>query len=309
MSDAYVGIDIGGSTLKGARLDASGSIAERVSESLSTSSGEDLLAQVARVVVTLRDGAADRVAGVGVGVPGIVDRATGRVRVSPTVPVLNGVDVAAEVARRTGLPAFADNDANASALAEALRGAGRGARDLLYLTLRTGIGAGLVLNGRIYSGRSGFAGEIGHIQVDPRGVACGCGLVGCVETVAGVKGWLRRAEAALATRHSSLKGRPLDPVAITEAARAGDAVALDVVDGTARALAVGIAAALQLLDVEKVVVGGGVAAAGPFLLDRIAAETRRRVFAHVYEDCTFALGELGHDAGVIGAGCLAVVGG
>lgn len=305
----YIGLDVGGSTLKGARIDGSGSIASRMEESVARGSAEALLAQLEAAVRSLAGGEdpASLVSGIGVGLPGIVDRATQRVRVAPTLPALNGVAVGEDLTRRTGIPATAENDANAAGLAEALRGAGRGADNVLFVTLGTGIGAGLVLGGRIWQGFSGYAGEIGHIQVDPDGVECGCGSRGCLETVAGVPGWIRRAEVALKTRDSVLKGRPLDPAAITEAALEDDAVALEVVDGAARALAVGLAAALNLLNVERVVIGGGMATAGLFLLDRIVAETRRRTFSQVFADCSFRLAELGGDAGVIGAGCVAVV--
>ena len=185
-------------------------------------------------------------------------------RSAPNVPALDGLHVGDELEARTGRASFAENDANAAALAEAWLGAGRGARHVLYVTLGTGVGGGLVFDGRIWLGRNGYAGEIGHIQVEPDGIPCGCGSWGCLETIAGVPRWTRRAEALLATgRASTLAGRsPLDPQVIVEAARGEDAVALEVVDGAARAVGVGVAAVLDLLNVDRVVVGGGVASAG-----------------------------------------------
>lgn len=308
----YVALDVGGSTLKGARIDGSGSIADRLQEAVRHESAAAILGQLEAAVRSLAgvEDLASQITAVGIGLPGIVDDTTGRgrVRVAPTLPALNGVEVAAELKGRIGIPVVAENDANAAALAEALRGAGRGAENVLFVTLGTGVGAGVVLKGRVWQGHSGYAGEIGHIQVEEQGVECGCGSRGCVETVAGARGWVRRAEAMLHGRDSALKGQALDPAAIIEAARDDDAVALEVLDGAARALAVGLAAALNLLNVERVVIGGGLAAAGLMLLDRVKQETRRRTFAAVYEDCTFRLAELGDDAGVIGAGCVAVVG-
>jgi glucokinase len=119
--------------------------------------------------------------------------------------------------------------------------------------------------------------------------------------VAGARGWRRRAEERLAQRPSVLRGAELDPRTIVEAARSGDAVALEVVDGAAAALGVGLAAGLNLLNLDRVVLGGGVAAAGPFLLERIVEQTRRRTFAQVFADCSFRAAELGNDAGVLGA--------
>jgi glucokinase len=164
------------------------------------------------------------------------------------------------------------------------------------------------LKGRIWSGVNGYAGEIGHIHVDPAGVPCGCGSRGCLETVAGIAGWRRRAAHLLESRESALAGQILDPAHIVDAAKAGDAVAIDVVDGVARALSVGIGAVLLLLNLDRVVVGGGVSGAGRFLLDRIVDHTRRRVFSQVLAECGFALAELGSEAGVVGAARVATLG-
>jgi glucokinase len=263
-------------------------------------SGE-LLAQLEAAVRALEGGAACRA--VGIGLPGIVETASGRVGISANLPVLNGCQVGAELARRTGRPAFAENDANAAALAESWIGAGRGSSHVLLVTLGTGIGGGLTFAGRAWNGKSGFAGEIGHMQVDPTGVACGCGSWGCVETIAGIPGWERRARAALAEgRASSLRGAArLDPEAIVAAARQGDALAIELVDEAARALGVGIASVLALLNLDCIVVGGGVAAAGELLLDRIVEHVRRRTFPRVFADTRLCLATLGGDAGVVGA--------
>jgi glucokinase len=299
----FIGLDIGGTYLKGAAITAEGEVKQRLHEPIAKLHADDLLSQLEAAVRSL-DGP-DRNA-VGVGVPGIVDSQS-RVRVSPNIPSLNGIPVGSELGRRLGRRVFLENDANAAALAEAWLGAGRGANSVLLLTLGTGIGGGVVLGGRIWTGVSGYAGEIGHIHVDPDGVRCGCGSWGCLETIAGAPGWQRRAEDALKVRESLLRGQHLEPKVIVEAARQGDAVALDVVDGAARALGTGIAAALLLLNVDRVVIAGGVAAAGDFLLDRIVGETRQRVFGNVFADCTFRLAELGADTGVIGAARVAMV--
>jgi glucokinase len=178
---------------------------------------------------------------------------------------------------------------------------------VLVVTVGTGIGGGLVFNGRVWRGHSGYAGEIGHVQAQPEGEPCGCGSRGCVETVAGIGGWVRRARARSESRPSILRGREFDPEVIVAAAREGDAVALEVVDEAAAALGVGIAAALQLFNLDRVVIGGGIAAAGAFLLDRVAAQTQARVFPHVFADCTFAAATLGNEAGVVGAARVAML--
>lgn len=302
----FLGLDVGGSFLKGAVVDPSGKVVERLHEPIAKGSLQELLGQLERAATSL--GGQGRARAVGLGIPGIVEQEEARVRHAPNVPVLNGFALAEEMKNRTTLPAFLENDANAAALAEAWRGAGRGSQDQLYITLGTGIGAGVILGGRIWSGKSGYAGEVGHIQVQPDGAPCGCGSRGCVETIAGIGGWVRRAEEALHSRDSVLRGQRLDPEAIVNAAKSGDAVSLEIVEGAAVALGVGIGAALNLLNLDRVVVGGGVSAAGDFLLERITAAVRERTFPQVFADTSFRLAELGGDAGVVGAARVAMVG-
>lgn len=304
----YVGLDVGGTFLKAARVDGAGAIAAQLSEPVRKETADGLFDQLEAAVRSLagQDGL-DDIAGIGVGLPGIVDRDTLKVTRAPNVPVLDGLSVGEEMTRRLGIPSFAENDANAAGLAEAWLGAGRGAENVLFVTLGTGVGAAVIISGRIWTGRSGYAGEIGHVQFEPDGVPCGCGSWGCVETVAGIGGWRRRAEAAVASRESALRGRDPDPAVIVEAAWEGDDVALEIVQGSARALGVGLAAALNLFNFERVVIGGGVAQAGLFLLERIMDETRKRTFPQVFADCTFRLAELGGNAGVVGAAGVALL--
>jgi glucokinase len=300
-----IGLDLGGTFLKAARVSADGTVGGRLRQPVESDSVDGLLSQLARAVRTLEEGG--QVPAIGLGIPGIVEPVTGLARGVPNLPSLDGVPLAAELAARSGRPAFAANDANAAALAEAWLGAGQGARSMVYVSLGTGVGAGLVLDGRLFIGHAGYAGEIGHIQVEPHGLPCGCGSWGCVETIAGAAGWVRRAEEAMAGRQSALRGLQLEPAVIVEAARTGDAAALEVVDGAARALGAGIGAALNLLNVERVVIGGGVAAAGAILLDRVVAETRQRTFPAVFASCSFRPAALGADAGVVGAARVAVL--
>jgi glucokinase len=303
----YVGLDVGGTYLKGARIDEEGRVLGRLHDPIEKGSPSALLGQLAQAVKSLEGEAP--VAGVGVGLPGIVDLGSGRVRSAPNLPALNGLDLAAEVSQRTGRRCFPENDANAAALAEAWLGAGRDAETVLLVTLGTGIGGGLVFHGKIWSGRSGYAGEIGHIQADPDGIPCGCGSWGCLETIAGIGGWIRGAQERMGARESALSRRSeIDPEVIVAAAREGDAVALEVMDDAARAVGIGVAATLNLLNLQRVVIGGGVAQAGAILLDRIVEHARRRTFPHVFEDASFRLAELGADAGVVGAARVAIIG-
>jgi glucokinase len=305
--DGVAGLDVGGTFLKGARLDGSGRVTAKLHEPIGRDSAGALLDQLARAVSRL-EAEGGPVAAVGVGLPAIIESRSGRVRRSPNLSILDGLEVGQELTRRTGRPAFAENDANAAAQGEAWLGAGRGAQVIFYVTLGTGVGGALIIGGRVYEGASGYAGEVGHVQIDPHGRPCGCGSWGCVETVAGSGGWVTRAEAARAERPSALQGvEDLNPEVIVTAAQAGDKVALEVVQGAACALGVGIAGALNLLNPERVVIGGGVSKAGTFLLDRIVAEVKPRTFPDVFAAAEFRLAELGGGAGAIGAGRVAML--
>jgi glucokinase len=305
----FIGLDVGGTNLKGARMGESGQVEARLHEPVVRERTEDLLAQFEHFVNELRG--PGEVRGVGIGLPGIVDHAGARLRGVPNLPALAALrdrDLGAEVGARTGAPTFIENDANAGALAEAWLGAGRGAESLVFLTLGTGVGGAVILRDRLWTGRSGYAGEVGHIQLDPDGEPCGCGSRGCLETVVGIAGWSRRTEEKIKSRASRLTGQKLEPATIVAAAREGDLVAIEVVDETAKALGQALGALVNTLNPERVLIGGGVAAAGAFLLDRIVRETRRCCWPQAFEDCSFRLAELGGDSGVVGAARVAMRG-
>ena len=305
----FIGLDVGGTYLKGARIADSGEIEARLHEPIVRERPEDLLAQFERAVTALRGSVPVRA--VGIGLPGIVDHATERLRGVPNLPALAALqerDLGAEVAKRVGRPAFIENDANAAGMAEAWRGAGQGAESIVFLTLGTGVGGAVILRERLWTGRSGYAGEMGHVQLDPEGELCGCGVRGCLETVVGNGGWVRRAERKLQSRASILAGQALEPASIVAAAREGDPVAIEVVDETTRALGQALGGLINILNPERAVIGGGVAAAGPFLLDRIVRDTKGRCWPQAFGDCSFRLAALGGDAGVVGAARVAMAG-
>jgi glucokinase len=305
----FIGLDVGGTFLKGARIGESGQVLARLHEPIVRERAEDLLAQFEHAVEALRgDG---EVRAVGIGLPGIVDHATARLRGVPNLPALLALrdrDLEAEVGARTGASTFIENDGNAAALAEAWLGAGRGARSLVFLTLGTGVGGAVILRDQLWTGSSGYAGEVGHIQLDPDGEPCGCGSRGCLETVVGIAGWSRRAGEKMKTRGSRLAGQKVEPATIVAAAREGDLVALEVVDETAQALGRALGPLLNILNPERAVIGGGVAAAGHFLLDRVVRETKKCCWPQAFEDCSFRLAELGGDSGVVGAARVAMRG-
>src|SRR5271169_6896150 len=163
LSASYVALDVGGTFLKGARVEGAGRIVQGLHEPIAKDGLDALLAQLERAVKTL-DPAAEAAA-VGIGIPGIVAHGRSQVLACANLPTLDGFSLGMEMAHRTGRPCFLENDANAAALAEAWIGAGRGSENQILVTLGTGIGGGIILNGRIWSGVNGYAGELGHIQV------------------------------------------------------------------------------------------------------------------------------------------------
>jgi glucokinase len=306
----FIGLDVGGTYLKGARMADSGEVELRLHEPIVREQADGLMAQFERAVQQL--GVGTRVSGVGIGLPGIVDHATERLRGVPNLPALAALrdhDLGADLARRVGRPVFVENDANAAGLAEAWLGAGRGVESMVFLTLGTGVGGAVILRERLWSGRSGYAGEIGHVQLDPDGEPCGCGIRGCLETVVGIGGWVRRATRKVESgRETTLAGRVIDPATIVATAMDGDELAMEVVDETTRALGQALGGLINTLNPERIVIGGGVAAAGPFLLERVVRDTKDRCWPQAFADCSFRLAELGGDAGVVGAARVAIAG-
>lgn len=266
---------------------------------------------VAEVVTGLRRSVGD-VSAVGVGVAGLVDH-LGVLRFAPNLPGVVGLDLGASLARAVGLPVRVDNDANCALWAEHRRGAGQGASDVLLVTLGTGIGGGLLLGGRLVRGAAGFAGEVGHMVVEPDGPECGCGQRGCWERYASgsaLSAW-GRAEAATerGSRLAALGGGVPEAVRgehVTAAAAEGDPTSLAIVDRFAGWVALGLANLVHILDVERCLIGGGLIEAGEVLLGPVQQAFLARVMAPEHRRALrIQAAELGEHAGAIGAALLA----
>ena len=212
-------------------------------------------------------------AAVGISFDGPVDPALGCPRTCHHVAGWEGLPLRERVAAHYGAPTVLENDANAAAYGEWRYGAGQGCHDMLYITVSTGVGGGLVLNGDLYRGACGLAGEIGHMCLEPEGPACPCGRRGCLEALAAGPAIVRRLYQLLESCpviSSDLRGRPvISAEEISRAAQAGDELARRALDGAAQSLGVGIGNALNLLNLERVVVGGGVTRAGERYLARV----------------------------------------
>jgi len=244
-------------------------------------------------------------AGIGVAVPCPVDLKTRRL--SPAVlPAWGQVDLAGRLRESfQGVPVFIDNDANLGALAELWWEPAHRGQELTYIKLGTGIGAGHILNGDIYRGSTGVAGELGHFAIDPSGPMCSCGLRGCLDTLIGAKALADRVSSALtASPGSSLAHGPLDPGRIAQAAVDGDALARRVVEDAGRVLATAIGSLVNLLNPGVVVLGGGLSRAGDLLLAPVRAAVQGRSFGSSSSSVEITTSKLGERSIALGAATL-----
>jgi predicted NBD/HSP70 family sugar kinase len=297
-----VGIDFGHRHLRVAVSDlASNVLAERELElDTDQSAAEGLDAAADLVAQALGDAGVDRtrVVGAGVGLPGPIEQSSGVVGSAAILPGWVGVAAAKEMKRRLDVPIVVDNDANLGALAEAAFGAARDASDLVYIKVSSGIGAGLILNGRLYRGAAGLAGELGHVLVDPDGLVCRCGNRGCLETVASSGALVE----LLRRSHSSDVSVP----DMLRLAREGDLGCQRVIHDAGRAIGRAVADLLNVLNPEIVVVGGDLAGAGDILLDGVREAVARAALPAAAAACTVTAGVLGDRAQVLGAVALVV---
>ena len=302
----FVGIDLSERTIRAGVVDSEGHVGARIEEK---TSGDDLIQQITTVVQKLRSRAQD-IAAVGIAIPGLVNRQTDRVVASRDLPALVREDVHGQFLKATGLRVELENDANAAAYGEYQVGAGRGSRDMFYITIGEGIGGAIILNGKLWTGNTGFAGEVGHITIDTEGIECQCGNTGCLETVASGPNIVRRANERLyRDGTSSLSklaiNKNFTAADVAQEAKNGDDFSLMMIERTGKYIGTGVASVINLLNIEKIVLGGGVMEAGKLILDPIIHEAKRRAFQPCFEATQIVAGTLGADAAAIGAAMLA----
>jgi glucokinase len=311
-----VGVDLGGTNIVAGAMPEDGSreIAMRSEPTQADEGADAVVNRIARMIedVISQTGAEtgakrDDFAGVGIGSPGPLDRERGIVIVTPNLGWRN-FPLRDEVANRVGLPASLDNDANCATLGEWWCGAAKGGRHVVGLTIGTGIGGGLILDGRLFHGASDVAGEIGHTTIDSTGRRCKCGNYGCLEAYASGPAIAERAREALAGGEPSTLLELVDgdltritAQLVYEASKKDDDVARQVVRETANFLGAGVANLLNIFNPDVVVIAGGVTQAGEPLFEPLRAEVRRRAFRPAVEACRIVPGTLKGSAGVVGA--------
>lgn len=305
---AVLGIDIGGTKLAAAVIDGAGSLlASERSATPGQGSAEELYAALVSLCRTVLERAGRDIVAVGVGCGGPMDYPAGVVR-SLNIPAWqHGFPLRARLAETFGRPATVDNDAKALALGERWRGAGRGSNNMLGMVVSTGVGGGIILDGKLLHGHGGNAGHIGHVIVWPDGPLCGCGARGCVEGVASGTGLARRLGDALDSGVATRLPRGATAVDIAQAAREGDALAIELFTTAGAGVGRGIASAAALLDLELVVIGGSIALrAWDLLGPPLEAELERSARLDFTRPVRVVHAELGDTAGLFGAALLAL---
>ncbi len=316
-NDLALGIDIGGSFVKVALVDSDGELID--SDILPTPQSPPDVAISIIVDDILEfleycETEIDSLHGIGVGFPGAIRGENGLIEASPNLKKWHGIELAPFLREAFGRPVCVDNDANAAAFGEYLWGKGKGANPLILFTLGTGIGAGVVIDGRIFRGSWGGASEIGHHSIDMNGRLCTCGNHGCVEAYAGAKGIVARAWELLKEDKGSLIWEimdgdfgSLDPEIIGEAALKGDETALKITREASRALGVATANIINIFNPEFVLFAGGVSGWGEdILLATIRAEAKSRALKAHFNSCTIELSASGPNCGVLGAAAIAL---
>src|SRR5262245_13521118 len=312
-SPRFVGLDVGGTSMKAGVVDDSGRASPSVSLPTEPLRGQEVGLQTMAEAIRQAAAAAGLkmgdISAIGVATPGTMDLKTGCILEPPNMKPWRDVPVRDYIAKTFGLPTAFQNDANAAALGEFWAGAGQGVHSLVFFTLGTGVGGGIVINGEVLEGEHSHGGELGHMKIEmtnPR--ECGCGKFGCLEAYASATAVVKRAREALATPGAkSTLPATLELTArdVFEAARAGDPLALKIVEETAFFLALGASNAMHVINPDMVVFGGGMIDAGPWFLDLIKSHVPKVAFPVPAEKTLIRFAQLGSDAGFIGAAACA----
>jgi glucokinase len=316
MEDKFiVGVDLGGTQIRACLTDARGRILRETCRPTLAHEGPQPV--LSRMKEAIREVLTDRklgdVLGIGIGSPGPLDPRTGVVIAPPNLPGWQGIPLRDIMSQEFGLPVYVNNDANVAALAECRFGAGKGCSDLVYLTVSTGIGGGFICGGELLLGAHGYAGEPGHITVQPDGPRCNCGNVGCLEVMAAGPAIARRAAELVRQGRSSMlsqdvaQGSNLTAEAVGKAAQAGDLVSLEAIARAAYYLGIGVLNLIHLFDPEKVVIGGGVSKLGPMLFDPVRAMLRERGMTAAQRETPIVPAALGDQVGLLGGVALVLM--
>lgn len=292
--DLFAGFDLGGTNLKYGVIDREGCV--RLDKTVDTPDRlKELFGLLESVWDSILNSYKSNIKGVGFGFPGIFHSKDQKIIQSPNYPQIDGHPLASPLKKFVHVPFFMDNEANFAAYGEYKMGAGKGTQSLVLLTIGTGIGTGILLDGKLWSGACGFAGELGHVTVNPEGESCRCGSRGCLETeVSSMK---------IVSRYKSLRGmdEDLGSEEIARLAASRDPAALQTYSRVGAYLGIGLSIVINLLNPEKIVLGGGVMESAASLLPVALEEAKRRSFKASFDCCRIEKAHLGNKAGFMGA--------
>ncbi|WP_068671885.1 ROK family glucokinase [Oceanobacillus sp. Castelsardo] len=312
MEKILVGVDIGGTTIKLGFINLNGTIIEKWEiPTNTTNNGNAIVDDIWKSIQNKLDNQKNNIGlyGIGVGAPGFINVESGYVSEAVNIG-WKGMDLKHQLEKRSTIPVFVQNDANIAALGEYWIGAGQGSLNMIAVTLGTGVGGGIIVNGSILNGENGMAGEIGHIKVDPEGVQCNCGGTGCLETISSATGIKRQGmNSILINPNSKLAKYYEDKGVITakdviDFAKTGDETCLKIVDYSCDILGKVLANIGTVINPSKVIIGGGVSKAGDFLLEKIDTAFRKYAIPKLHEICELKIAQLGNDAGILGGAFL-----
>jgi glucokinase len=297
----FAGFDLGGTQLKYGLMDETGRLVLK-SQAPTPSTIDGLMDLIASLWKDLKAQTPDMIRAAGFGFPGIYNVRDRKILQSPNYAELDDFDLYPEIGRVLDVPFLVDNDANMAAYGEWAHGAGRGVSSLVLLTIGTGIGGGIILDGKLWQGSCGYAGEIGHIVVNPEGERCNCGIRGCLEAEA--------AAPAIVRKYKAILGRTLVSTAedIYKRAEAGEPAAIEAYAKAGYYLGIGLGMLINLLNPGKILLGGGVMTTGELLLRPTVEEARRRSYKASFACCPIERASLGNDAGTIGSAAWARAG-
>jgi glucokinase len=308
-----VGIDLGGTAIKAGLADSLGEIKDfiEIPTGVEANSSEVVVANIKQCVSQLADRNRDlRINAIGIGVPGIA-LDNGKITIFSNIRVFDEYPLADDIFSAFNIPTFVDNDANNAASGEFLFGVGKGRKHFILVTLGTGIGAGVYINGEIYKGANGGAGEVGHMVIVPDGRLCGCGNNGCWETYASASAMVKRANSMLGrgikSRMREYYPDNINAKVVTDAARAGDELALSIFNETAHYIGLGLANLINCFNPEMIVLGGGLSNAGSFLLEKVSLSARLNSAPPAWGAVTIQSASLGNKAGILGSAALAFI--
>lgn len=300
MTEYSIGVDLGGTNLRAAAVGRDGHILEKISVDTNFEGGRDaVIGDIVNGVNQLkRNQAALRLTGVGIGVPGFILLKEGFITNSNNLPYLENYPVRDAIEQKLGTPIILENDANAAALGEKWMGAGRSVEDLVLLTLGTGVGGGIIMNGRVLHGMDGMAAELGHLTIDPFGPPCGCGNLGCLEKLASAT-----AVESLAML-MSLSAHPLTSKQVYELAIGGNTKAQAIFGQMGRALGIGLANLINTFNFPLYLLSGGMLPAWDLFWPELEAQVKMRSFTYRNSKTRIEPATLGNEAGLIGAAYL-----